>query len=50
MESFNEMDRTPTYGDHSNQQTEETKLVFTIQDSGVPEAREFTVVGSETAK
>jgi len=23
---------------------------LTIQDSGVPEAREFTVVGSETAK
>lgn len=27
---YDNMDKTPTYGEHSNPQTEETKLVLTI--------------------
>jgi len=36
------MDKTPTYGDHSQQRTEETKLIFTLQTSTAKLPNEFT--------
>ena len=38
---YDDMAKTPTYGEHSQQRTEETKLLFTLQTSTAKLPNEF---------